>query len=181
MPPTELVDLSRLSGTLGGELADRLQHPEARLAELVASLNQRLVEERLQCVDLPVGHRLNRGEGRAAREDAEAPEELPFLVRQEIVAPGDRAPERALARIGVAVPRRDIERGDVEPGREPLEELLDREEAEPRGRELQREREPVETIDQGPQRGGRFQRRTECPRSPEEERLGVVRGHHRDV
>ena len=65
----------------------------------------------------------------------------------------DRVPERALATIGVAVSGRD-----VEPGRESIEQLLDREQTEPCSRELQREREPVEAIDQGRQRGGGSQR-----------------------
>ena len=145
---TELLELPCLSGALGGELADRFEHPEPRFAELIATLDQCLVEERLQRVGVPIGHLLDGGKGRAPREHAEASEQLPFLVREERGSTRSCS-ERALARIGVAVSGRD-----VEPGRESIEQLLDREQTEPCSRELQREREPVEATDQGRQRGG---------------------------
>ena len=174
---TEIGALSDLVGALGGEArgSTRASRSAARRARRVAAPAPCRGAPGA-CRSSPSATASTAGSVGAAREDAEAPEQLLLLVGQEIVAPRDRAPQRALTRVAVTVAR-----GEVEPGGEPLEELLDREETEPRGRELQRQREPVEAIDERRQRRRRLHRRRDRASSSEEERLRVLRRHHRDV
>ena len=122
---------------LGGELADRLQHPEA-VASLAA--DEALVDERLRAVDVRVADRFGRLERAAAAEDGE-PREEPLLLRRRA---GRRTTRSSRAGSADAARRRGrrLSRSSRLP--EPLEELLRRQHSVSRGRELEREREVVE-------------------------------------
>ncbi|MBM2822290.1 MAG: hypothetical protein HW413_1036 [Thermoleophilia bacterium] len=127
---------------LGRVLADRLQHPEARSVVLVPTANEVLVEEGLKRVGVGARNVLGGLIG-AAGEDGESAEELLLVVREKVVAPFDRRPQGLLPGIGIAS---GLEQ--VEPLRDPLEELLGGEELRPRGRQLDRERHAVQASAQ---------------------------------
>ena len=82
-------------------------------------------------------------ERRAAAEHRQPREERLLVVAEQVVAPGDRRPQRGVALVGVAAALEEIE-----PLPDPLEQLLRAEQLDPRGGELDREREPVEAADQ---------------------------------
>ena len=67
------------SESLRGELADRLQHPVARLAVLLAPAKQALVQQGLERVRVGIAHALRRLVVAAAREDRERTKE-PLLL-----------------------------------------------------------------------------------------------------
>src|ERR1700719_183771 len=103
MPSPGLLTLVRLVMPLQRELANRLQHPVAglRVCSLLAP-NEVLVDQRPERLDVCVADRL-RGLKRAApREDRETREQAAFLVIEQVVAPGDRRPQRVLPRRRVA-------------------------------------------------------------------------------
>ena len=83
-----------------------------------------------------------RLEGAAAAEDGEPGKQLLFVVVEEVVAPGDRRTQRGVARVGVAAALEQ-----VEPLRDPLEQLLGAEELDACRGQLDREREPIKTAD----------------------------------
>ena len=129
---------------LPGELADRLEHPEALLAVRVgAAADEALVEQRGKRVEVGLAHLLGVVEGAAAAEDGEAREEALLVAVEQVVAPGDRGAQRGVALVGVTAALEQ-----VEPLRDPLQQLLGAEELDPRGSELDRKREAVETPDQ---------------------------------
>ena len=74
------------------------------------------------------------------REHREDLEQRPFVLVEQLVAPGDRVAQRPLAVGQVARPAAE----DIEPAPEAVAQLGRREQAKPRGRELDRERQPVE-------------------------------------
>src|SRR5262249_41025439 len=89
---------------LQGVLADRLQHPEARLGIRADLLQQALRDQRAHAVEYVDAERavrvadvLGSLEGAAADEDRETPEQRLLLGVEQVVAPGDRASERLLA------------------------------------------------------------------------------------
>ena len=82
---------------------------------------------------------LGRLVGAAAGEDGERAEEPLLRRREQVVRPLDRRAQRLLARIGVPAALEQ-----VEPLREPLEELLGREDDRAGSRQLERERQVVE-------------------------------------
>jgi len=114
MAPLHLLDLARLLETLQRVLANRLEHPVA----LVGEAEQALLDVRLEGVERGAADLLRRLERAAAREDAEAGEELLLSGEEELVRPVDGRPERDLTGIGVAAAREQ-----VEPGGEALEDL----------------------------------------------------------
>ena len=120
--PLELLSFARLLEPLGRVLADRLQHPEP----LLGVAQQALVDERLQGIQVGLCHFLCGLERAAAGKDGEASEEALLRVGDELVAPFDRRPQRLLARVCVAA---GLEQ--VEPLREPLEDLGGRKRLDP--------------------------------------------------
>jgi hypothetical protein len=76
-----------------------------------------------------------RLEPAAAAEHGQASEQPLLLVVQQLVTPFDRGPQRLLARVDAAAGPEQ-----VEAPREALEQLLRREHAHARRRQLQRER-----------------------------------------
>jgi hypothetical protein len=133
---SKLPCLALTGEPLARELADRLEHPVA----LVRETKQDLLDERLQPLELGVRDILGGFEGAAAGEDGERSNEALLFLRKEVVAPGDRRPQRLLARIGVpAAPEQ------IEPLGDALEDLRRRERFRPGSSELDRERQVVET------------------------------------
>jgi len=132
VPPAELVRVRELLQPLRGELANRLEHPVARAAFAIAAADETLVDQRLE--DVRVGARDLFGclERATADEHRQRGEQTPFVLAEELVRPADRRPERLLARVGVTAAAEK-----VEPVREPREQLLDREERDSSGRELE--------------------------------------------
>ncbi len=135
----ELLSLARLRQALARVLADRLEHPVAGRIGGLAFAQEALVEERLQGVGVGVCDLLGGLVGAAAGKDREAAEEPLLLFGEEVVRPFDRRPQRLLAGISVSIALEQ-----VEALREPLEQLLAREDRGARGGELDRERKLVE-------------------------------------
>src|SRR5437764_10187314 len=87
------------------ELADRLQHPEARFAVGIVTLAQQaLLDQRGQAVEdvdaeLPVrtADGLGSIEPASADEDAQSRKETALRLREELVTPRDSRPQRLLA------------------------------------------------------------------------------------
>jgi hypothetical protein len=126
------------------ELADRLEHPEALVpVRIGAAADEALVEERRKRVEVRATHRFGRLESAAAAEDCEPGEQPLFVVVEEVVAPSDRRTQRGVALVGVAAALEQ-----VEPLRDPLEQLLGAKELDACGGQLDREREPIKTADQ---------------------------------
>ena len=149
VPPAQRPRARPAPRALERVLPDRLEQPEARLAVGAVRLpDEALVDERgealehLAEVHLVAADGVGDLERAAAREDAE-PREQGLLGRlEQVVAPVDRVAERAL-------PRRQVVGAageQVEPLLEPAEDRLRREQLHARGRELDREREPVEAA-----------------------------------
>ena len=130
-------ELSRVAEALRRELPDRLQHPEP----LVCVPHEALLDQRLERVEAHCGHPLGCLERTAALKDSELREDPLFLGIQQVVRPLDRRPQRLLARVCVAASLEEIE-----PLREPVENLRGREHAAARGRELERQRQVVEGL-----------------------------------
>ena len=122
---------------LAGVLPDRFQHPVA----LIRETKETLFDKRLQGVEVGVSDFLCGFERAAAGEDGEGPKEALLLLGEEVVAPLDRRSQRLLPGVCVAAALEQ-----VEPLREPLQDLLGREHLRAGGRELDREREQVETA-----------------------------------
>ena len=155
--PDEVGLAARLE-LLRGELADRVEQPEPRLAVgRLLDLDQALVDERHEAVDDVAAELRGRaadGLGRlevaAAGEDGQAVEEPPPAVVEQVVAPGDRAAQRLLARRQVARAGRQ----QVELVLEPGEDRVGRQELDPGGGQLDGERHAVEAgADRGDRRG----------------------------
>ena len=67
--------------SLGGELADRLEHPEA----LAPVSQQALVDERLEDVEIGAADVFGRIKSAAAGEDRQAREELLLVLGEQVV------------------------------------------------------------------------------------------------
>ena len=177
LAPPQGVLLTRSVESLPCELADRLEHPEALLAVRVgAAADEALVEQRRQRVEIRVADRFGGVEGAAAAEDGEPGEQLLLVVVEQVVAPGDRRAQRRVALVGVAPALEQ-----VEPLRDPLEQLLGAEELDPCRGELDREREAVEAADQLVHGGRVSDVGADRPRPLEEQRDGVALVHRRQV
>ena len=111
------------------------------------------------------------------REDREDLEQRSFVVSQQLIAPGDRVAQRPLPVGQVAGPAAE----DIESATQAIAKLGGREQPKPRGRELDRERQPVEPRADLADDGSRFVIESEArPRltaALHEERDG--RGAHR--
>src|SRR3954452_24820194 len=114
---------------LPGVLTDGLEHPEA----ILRAADEALLDQRLQHVQVGVTDLFRSLERAATGEYGQAGGQLLLFRGGQVVAPLDRRAEGALARVGVpAAPEQ------VESLREPLEDLLDSEDAGAGGGELER-------------------------------------------
>ena len=127
-------------------LAHRLQHAEARLAlDSLLLAQQTLVDQRGHAgedIERPIRtrHRLRRLDRAAAGKDRQPAEEDLLLRGEQIVAPGDGIAHRLLAcRQGAGAARQ--ERQAL---LQPLQQGLRREDFDPRGGQLDGQRQPVE-------------------------------------
>ena len=142
-----LLAVAALGQPLERVLADRLQHPEARLAAgHRLGPEQVVVQERLDAVDdveLELsGDGLGALEREAADEDGKAREERLLLRGEEVVAPLRRGTQASGGARACPAPGAAFRRSSL-----PSETLEDRargEQLDPRGRQLERERQPVE-------------------------------------
>ena len=127
---------------LGGVLADRLEHREARLAVgVVGRDGEAAPYQGVERVEVAAADGLDRLEPRAAREHGEAGEEVLLLGLEQLVAPVDRGPQRLLAcrSVGGAADE------EGEPLVEALEDGLRRQQPDAGGCQLDRERQAVES------------------------------------
>src|SRR5206468_9709123 len=140
-------DLRSLAGfgqPLGGELPDRVEHPEPRLTVDLLDPDQALVGEGHEAVeDLDAVELAGRPADRlravdlAPADEHAQPGEQPALAGgQEVVTPGDRAAERLLSLGEIA----RASRQDAELVLQSFEDRIWREELDPRRGELDRER-----------------------------------------
>ena len=166
----QLAVLAGGSESLRGELADRLQHPVARLAVLLATSNQALVQQGLQPVRVGIAHALRGLVVAASCEDRERTKEPLLLWLQQVVRPLDRRPQRLLPRIGVPARLQQ-----VEALRQPLDELLRREDDGSGSGELERERQVVEPPAELGDGLRLLRRRVERPCAGEEQLDSVLR------
>ena len=95
---------------LGCELADRLQHPQSRLAvRAQPPAEQALVDERLQGLDVGIADRLCGIDPAAIDEDRQSSEEPLFFRSQQLVRPLDRRSQRLLTWICVTTAFEQVE------------------------------------------------------------------------
>ncbi len=149
------LGLARRLEQLGGVLADRLEHREARLARRPAQrTDEALVDERRERLEhvepVLAADRLGRLERPAAREDGEPGEERALVLAQQAVAPLERRAQRPL-------PAREVLRAADEKVERPVEtpaHRLRRQELRARRGQLDRERQPVEPRAHLGDRGG---------------------------
>ena len=126
---------------LAGVGADRLQHPQpGGRVRVLAAHEQALGDEPVERVEAGAGDRLGRLDGGAAGEHREAREARLLVVAEQRVAPVDRRAQRLLA--GGRVAGAGAERG--ERGVQALGDLAGREQPAAGGRQLDRERQPVD-------------------------------------
>ena len=105
-------------------------------------LDEALGDERGERVQLGAADLLGRLEREAAGEGAEPREELFLAVVEEVVAPGERVAQRLLPRGKVACAAGQ----KLQALAEPLQHRFGREQRDPRRRQLERERQPVEAY-----------------------------------
>ena len=99
-----------------------------------------------------------------------------LVLVEKVVAPRDRGAQRGVALVGVPTALEEIE-----PLRDPLEQLLRAEQLHAGGGELDREREAVETLDQLVDGGRVADVGADRLRALEEQRHGVGLDHRRQV
>ena len=117
--------------------------------ELIAELDHALVHERLDAVDdvdaeivLRVGHGLGRLERAPADEDRDPAEQPLLRFVEQVVAPGDRAPQRLLAFGQIARAAGQ----DLQPALESSQHRRGRQRLDARRRQLEGQRQPVEAV-----------------------------------
>ena len=89
----KLLGLTRLVEALRGVLADRLEHAEATIDEA----QEALVNERLERIEVGLGHRLGGFERATAAEHGGATEKHLLVEGEQVVAPCDRSAKGALS------------------------------------------------------------------------------------
>ena len=131
-----------------GIRAGRLEKAKSRLVAL-HDVDEGLVYEREQRVDRAAAHRRQRPRGGRAAEDAQAAEHRLLAFGEELVAPIERRAQAAVP--GLRGPRAVREDGEtvVELGGEPAQT----EERNEPGGELEGQRDPVEALAEGDERG----------------------------
>jgi hypothetical protein len=106
---------------------------------IVAALQQALVQQAVQRAGVRLAHRLG-GVQRAARgEHRQSPEQGLLGPGEQVMAPFDGRAQRPVPGLGIT---RAGEQ--VEPGTDPVQQLRGGEDAQPGGRQLQRQRQPVQ-------------------------------------
>jgi hypothetical protein len=147
MSVTRGCGLTGLDQTRRGVLAERFEHAIAR-ARLVG-VDHRLVDERHEQVEHLDRRDVSRGrdlfgrvERKATCEHREATEHRAFPIRQQVIAPVDRCLERLLAR--QHRPRATGEQAETIV--EARGDLFDGQPAHARRRELDRERDSLESV-----------------------------------
>ena len=183
--PTQIVGPVRLLDSLGGVLADCLQHREPRLLLRAFYASEAAVGKRGEPVDdveAVSAHALGGAEGASARKHSEPGEQLLLLRLQQVVAPVDRRANRALALGQVS----GAALQELETVVEPLEHRLWRQHADAGGGKLDRQRQALERFaDLGNRSGVRGRddeirpdracaRREQCNRLALEEPFHVV-------
>ena len=141
--------LAGLGQLLLGVLADRLEQAVARLAAGAVGDDERLldqrrdeIEDRLGLERVGGGYGLGGIEREAAREDGQPAQQRPLGLGEEVVAPVDQRAQRLLA----------AQRGaraageQAEAVAEAVGDLLGRQHRDAGGRQLDRERYPVEPM-----------------------------------
>jgi hypothetical protein len=138
VPPHHLVAVVRLLEPLGGVFADRFEHREA----CSVAAEQVFLDKRLEAVEVGIADVLRGFEGATTGEHREAREESLLAGREQVMAPGDRRFERALAfrRVAGAAPQQR------EPLVESLEQCFRRQDLRARGGELDRQRQAIEVA-----------------------------------
>ena len=136
----ELLAFAPSLELLPGVLAQGREHRQAQSVRGVALPDEALLDQRFDRVEARVAHRLGRLGATAAGEDGEPREDRPLVRVEQLVTPVDRRPQRLLALREVARAADE----DAQPSLQPGAKRLGREHARPRGRELERQRQPVE-------------------------------------
>ena len=127
-----------LGEALACEFADRLEHREPPLP----FPDEALVDERGQGVQVALAHGLGRLERPAPGEDREPRQSLLLVLLEQVVAPGDRRPQRLLPFGCVPGPAGE----EREPLLQPSEQGIGRQDLDARRRQLDRERQAVEAA-----------------------------------
>ena len=137
MPVTEGLDLSRVRHPSERVLADGLEHGEARRTSRAGRRpDEALLQQRHEGREVRVTHALGGLDGPAAGEDGEPSQKGALARLEELVAPVDRGPQRALAVGKIALAAFE----HSEPVLESREQRRRREDAQTCGSELQCER-----------------------------------------
>ncbi len=125
MPSADVPGFSARLELLPRVLADRLQHRESRPVDRVLGSEEALVGERRadgQYVGLDFArhgaYRVNSLERAAADEHGQAAEEATLRLAQELMAPGERVPERPLPSRRVARPAREEREAGLQVGQQ---------------------------------------------------------------
>ena len=158
LTPRDLRVIWTLSEALAGILADRLEQQETGSAD---RLDQVRLDEGVEIVEGRVRNRLGRFERERACERCEAHEDSAKLDGKEVVAPFDRRAQRALARGCISTSRRQ----QRQPRVEACEQRVGIERTQTRRRELERERQAIETCANLDRRRGRLEARSDGTRA----------------
>ena len=140
MTRLERLALARLCQALERVMADGVEQAVAGGAILLLDHDERLIDEPREYIQLARADGLHRGEVKATRERAEATEEGALHLVEQLVAPVERGGERLLARQGGTPTRREHAKRIAQP----LGDLRRREDADTGGRQLNRQRDPVD-------------------------------------
>ena len=138
---TRATELGRVE-SLERELAHRAEHHESRARAAVGPSQQRRRHERLEILDARAEPHVRRGRREPPLEHREARMERAVLGGEDRVAPGQRRRKRSLAL------RQIMGRGGAEPDLHLRREVVHRQQPRAGGRDLDREREAVETAAQ---------------------------------
>ena len=155
VPLLRLGEQAPLGEPVPAVLAHRCEHREPGARPSVLLAHEAAVDERAQRLHgihpvEAVGHPLDRIQPEAGAEDPQPQEQLPLGIRQQLSAPVDRRPQRALALGQVARAADEQGQGVVEP----FDQRGRGQHAQPGGGELDRERDIVErSADRDDMRG----------------------------
>ena len=145
----DLGPLAARAQLLGRKLADRFEHPEARLPVALLGSDEALVREGHQPIEHVQACKLRGGSADRLRaveltapgEHRQPREEDPLTLGKQLVAPGNRTAQGLLPLRQVARSRREHPQLMLES----LEDRVGREQLDPGRGKLDRERHPVES------------------------------------
>ena len=147
MPAVQLVRATALREAFQCVFADGAEHQEAGLAIARRHLAQQaLLDERTEAIEqvdvqlVPRAHLLDGVQSGAAQEDGEAPEERPFVIGQQLVAPVDRSAQRLLPLRAIAAAAGE----KIQPVAQARQHRLGSEDVDPRRGQLDRQGEAVQ-------------------------------------